>query len=113
MIHITGKVSGVEPTISALRQLPSLLRQAAEAAMREAPELISLTARTEYLSGPFPHRLQPRSGRLRASLRRGDRDNIFEVRSQGTTVQGTLGTNVPYARIQEEGGIIRPRRGQY
>src|SRR5262245_46471028 len=99
--------------ISAFGGFPSLLRQAGEGAMRESLLIISAISHEEYLSGPYPHRLQPRTGRLRASMRRGDKDNIFEVRSQGTQVIGTLGTNVPYARIHEVGGIIKPVKGQY
>src|SRR5215510_327317 len=119
MIRVRGSIRGVPPTIAALSQLPSLLRQAAEAAMRESLELISETARTKYLAGPYPSLLQPRTQRLRASVGRGDRDNIFEVKTQGTVVTGTLGTKVVYARVHEEGsgylpgGVIKPTRGQY
>jgi hypothetical protein len=113
MIEVKGHVRGASETASALSQLPGLLGQAAEGAMTESLELVSRISRGEYLSGPFPHRLQPRTGRLRASMRRGDKDNIFQVQRRGTTIQGTLGTNVVYARIHEFGGIIKPVKGQY
>jgi hypothetical protein len=107
------RVQGIPETASALTQLPGLIGQAAEGAMTESLELVSRISRGDYLSGPFPHRLQPRTGRLRASLRRGDKDNIFTVQRRGTTIQGTLGTNVVYARIHEFGGVIKPTKGQY
>jgi hypothetical protein len=113
MIGLRGGVRGVPEMASALNQVPGLLGQAAEGGMTESLELVSTIARGDYLSGPYPHRLQPRSGRLRASLRRGDRDNIFTVERRGTVIRGTLGTTVVYANIHEFGGIIKPVKGQY
>jgi phage gpG-like protein len=113
MIKFNGRVVGQVEMIAAFGQLPSLFKQGAERAMRESLEMVSSVARSKYLSGPYPTYLQPRTGRHRASLRRGDKDNIFSVASQGTTVTGVLGTKAVGARIHELGGVIRPTRGQY
>lgn len=112
-MRVSGRMTGAAQVVSAIAQIPSLLSQGAERAMHESLQIVSTVARGTYLSGPYPTRLQPRTGRLRASLRRGDRENIWQVRRQGTTITGELGTSTVYARIHEEGGVIRPVRGRY
>lgn len=113
MIRVNGELRGVSTMISALSQIPSLLQQGGIRAMTESLELVSATTRREFLSGPYPTHLEPRTGRLRASLRRGDRDNIFRVAAQGSQITGEFGTSVVYARIHEVGGVITPKHGQY
>jgi hypothetical protein len=113
MIRLSGKVDGMGPTISAIAQIPSLLRQGFIKAMTQGLEDISEVTRRDYLSGPYPTHLQPRTQRLRASMRRSDRDNIFRVDARETTVIGELGTQVIYGRIHEVGGVIRPKHGLY
>lgn len=113
MIRINGHVRGQVESIAAIQQIPSLLQQGALRAMTESLQLVSATSQREFLSGPYPTHLQPRTRRLRASMKRGDRDNIFRVDAQDTRIIGEVGTNVEYARIHEVGGIIRPKRGQF
>jgi hypothetical protein len=113
VITVRGAINGASQTVSALSTLPGLLVQTSIGAVTEILVRISRVSRDEYLSGPFPHRLEPRSGRLRASMRRGDSDNLFEVKAQGTKITGVIGTKVPYAKTHEFGGIIKPTKGQY
>jgi hypothetical protein len=47
-----------------------------------------------------------RTGRLRESIKSGT--NITERR-----MYGWVGSDLIYARLQEEGGIIRPKKGEY
>lgn len=53
--------------------------------------------------------LNRRSGRLTNSLR----VMRYVQPSSGGVGSVTIGSNTPYAAIHEEGGIIRPKRGQY
>src|SRR5262245_25590627 len=112
MIIIKGQIQGLQETSSALTQLPSLITQMGEAAMRESLEHMGESIRS-FLTGPYPENIERRSGSFIATFRRGHDLNIFTVSSQGTTVTGTFGSNDPRARILNEGGTIRPVRSQY
>jgi phage gpG-like protein len=60
-------------------------------------------------SGAGPQTLSRRSGGLVASI-------LDSVRVTGATmdsVQGAIGSNKPYARIQEFGGTITPKKGKF
>jgi len=113
MAGVDGKLSGVQPTMSAVSSIPSLIRQAGEAAMTEGLEILSTTLRTDFLQGPYPTEIERRSGRFRASFKRGDKDNIFRVKSEGTKIVGTLGSQDVRAHILDQGGTIRPTRSQF
>jgi hypothetical protein len=113
MIRIGGRVTGVQETVSAISQIPSLLKQAGEGAMREVLELVSETLRKQYLEGPYPEEIQSRSGGFRSTFRRGHPDNIFRVESQGTKIVGTFGSQDKRARILNDGGTIRPKHSQF
>jgi hypothetical protein len=113
MIRISGKIQGIPETISAISSIPGLLVQAGEGAMTECLELVSTTVRQDFLEGPYPEEIQSRSGSLRATFRRGHKDNIFRVESQGTKIIGTFGSTDKRARILNEGGVIRPRSSQF
>lgn len=110
MIRLGGRVRGVRETVSAFSQIPSLLQQAGQAAMREGLEIFSEIVRKEHMEGPYPAEIQSRSGSFRATFRRGHRDNIFRVRSQGTQIIGTFGSQDKRARILNDGGVIRSSR---
>ena len=113
MITISGKVTGLAETHSTISQIPSLLVQAGEGAMRESLEIFSETLRKDFLEGPYPDEIQSRSGSFRSTFRRGHRDNIFRVESQGTKIIGTFGSQDKRARILNDGGVIRPTRSKY
>jgi hypothetical protein len=113
MIRIRGKESGVNETSSAVNQIPSLLVQAGMGAMTEALELVSTILRKEHMEGPYPEEIQSRTGSLRSTFRRGHKDNIFDVKAEGTKIVGTFGSQDKRARILNEGGVIRPRHAQY
>jgi hypothetical protein len=53
------------------------------------------------------------TGLLRASFGIGAENNVYEVKGQGNTFSGTLGSNVIYARVQEYGGVITPKKSKY
>jgi hypothetical protein len=113
MMRMGGKMAGVASTQSAIGQIPGLLQQAGEAAMREGLEHLSQVIRDDYLQGPYPEEIERRSGRFRATFRRGDRDNIFQVTSEGTKILGTFGSRDVRAPILDQGGVIRPTRSQF
>lgn len=73
--------------------------------------------KTQRLSGPKgPESLAARSGRLRASVKRGP---VRTVNLSGTgryssiDAMATVGEGLVYGRIHEYGGIIRARRAPY
>lgn len=112
MITIRGNITGTNETISAFSQIPSLLRQMGEAAMRESLEHVGESIRS-FLVGPYPEFIERRSGSFIASFRRGNAQNIWQVQSSGTTVLGTFGSNDKRANILNNGGTIRPVRSQF
>ena len=113
MIPIKGKITGVQETVSAISQIPSLLQQAGIGAMTECLELYSEILRKEHMEGPYPEEIQSRTGSLRRTFRRGQPNNIFQVSARGSTITGTFGSEDKRARILNEGGVIRPVRSQY
>ena len=113
MIPIRGRVRGLQQTNAVVEHAKSLLLQAGHGAMTEALEMVSETLRKDYLAGPYPEEIQSRSGSFRATFRRGHRDNIFRVQSQGTKITGTFGSQDKRARILNDGGIIRPKTSQF
>ena len=84
------------------RTLPDQLRRTLTAAALDAEAEAKQNATT---------RLNVHSGRLRASIR----GTVEQVSGDLAIVlrAGTDGGAVPYARIQEEGGTIRPKKGKY
>jgi phage gpG-like protein len=64
---------------------------------------------TAWPGGTTEQTLSKRSGNLIASI-------VDSVRVTGTTmatVQGTIGSDLPYARIQEFGGTITPKKAKF
>lgn len=84
------------------RTLPDQLRRALTAAALDAEAEAKQNATTV---------LNVRTGRLRASIR----GTVEQVSGDPAIVlrAGTDGGAVPYARIHEEGGTIRPKRGRF
>jgi hypothetical protein len=112
MIITKGSVRGLAETSSAINQLPSLLQQMGQAAMRESLEHVGESVRS-FLVGPYPTEIERRSGSFIASFRRGHAQNIWQVQAQGTQVIGTFGSNDQRAHILNDGGTIRPVRSQF
>jgi hypothetical protein len=110
---IGGRVLNAQETVAAFGQIPSLLRQAGLAAMTESLKLLSDTVRNDFLMGPYPTEIERRSGSFRASFSRGNQDNIWDVRAQGTSILGEFGSQDKRARILNDGGTIRPVRSQF
>lgn len=113
MIKVNGRLTGLAETASAISQIPSLLQQAGMGAMTESLELFSEVLRKEHMEGPYPEEIQSRTGSLRKTFRRGNPQNIFQVKAQGTKILGTFGSEDKRARILNEGGVIRPKTSQY
>lgn len=61
------------------------------------------TSKKDYLSGPRPEKLGVVSGRLRSSIR-------HRVEQSGNKTTISIGTDVPYARIHELGGILTRKK---
>jgi hypothetical protein len=59
--------------------------------------------------GTSANTLSARSGALIQSIE----DSIGVTGTTPSTVQGTIGSKLPYARIQEYGGTIVPKNGKY
>jgi len=89
-----------------LQAAPDEMRKALIPAMKACMVAAEATAKKDYLSGPRPAKLQRVSGRLRGSI-------ATEVRQDGNTVTGRIGSNVVYAHIHELGGVIRPKTATY
>lgn len=83
-------------TIERLRKKPEEMRAALIPAMKKCMAVAEATAKTKYLSGPRPRRLDRVTGRLRGSIATG-------VDTSGAEIKGIIGTNVVYARIHELG----------
>jgi hypothetical protein len=112
MIGIGGRVHGVAQTVSAIQQIPSLIRQGGERTMHRSLDYLSEVMRKNYLSGPYPTEIERRGGSFQASWRRGHPQNIHEVEAQGTKIHGRLGSKDRRAKILAVGGTIRPTGGR-
>lgn len=97
--HITNK----KEAEAALKQVGERAGVVLESSMNQAVLILQRSVKTDQMSGDP---LKVRSGRLRSSI------SAFTQRT-ATGVEGTVGTNVPYARIHEYGGEIVPVNKQY
>lgn len=122
MIRWRATLRGIPDLRQGLQQVPAVLDHELTRAMTESLETVATTAKTRYLSGPYPTFLHPRTGRFRAMLNRGHPDRIFQVLSARETgrpqVRGTLGVQSPIATVFEPPDgrtmtVIRPRVKQY
>ena len=113
MIRINGGVRGQRETVAAFGQIKSLVRQGGQKATHESLNHLSNVVRKEYLSGPYPTEVERRPGHFQATWRRGNAQNIYEVKTDGLRFEGTLGSKAVMARILAVGGTIRPVRGKY
>lgn len=98
--------------------------RAFERAMRAAPERLYVGLRAAIGAHHRRHLAAFRGGRFHAGrsgagvqTRSGALGRSFGVEIRGTDLDSlivlTRSSGVPYARIQEAGGIIRPRRSRY
>lgn len=116
MITIRGKISGLDQTMSAISQLPSLLQQAGIGGMTETLTLFSKTVREKFLKGPYPQEIERRTGSFAATFSRGNTENIFTVEARGSMVVATFGSQDIRARVLNEGtgylpgGVIKSKR---
>lgn len=88
-----------------LRELPKASRRAVVRGFKRGLEFARTLAQRDYLSGPRPVRLDVVTARLRNSI-------AIKVRDNGAAIDGTIGTNVKYARYHELGfqGVQTVRR---
>ncbi len=101
------KITGVERSSSGFARLRAALFAKFPSMLDQIGKEVVGTVREKYLSGPRPQHLGRVSGNL-ASL------TVHKV--EGNSV--TIGNNLPYGRIWEEGGTIpahtiRPKNGRY
>ena len=97
------KVSIVEKsgaTVAALRRAKLALFRETDKVLTEFGNRLVRTAKFKYLSGPRPAHLGVKTNRLRSSI-------VARVQRLGKVTQLLFGTDVPYARIHEEGLLIR------
>jgi len=94
-ITIAARVVGTERTEKELRGLAAAVEARAKRVTERFCLDMSARVKARKLTGQV---LNVQTGRLRRSIH-------HEVRSDGTRVTGTVGTNVEYARIHEFGGI--------
>jgi phage gpG-like protein len=97
-VIVSGQVSGDQAVIVALNNLYDRVHDALRNAIRD--DILKLQGHivADKLSGQV---LKRRTGALAASVQPGP------VIEEGETITGTIGTNVPYARILEYGGVIQ------
>lgn len=94
-ITIAARVVGTERTEKELRGLAAAVEARAKRVTERFCLDMSARVKARKLTGQV---LNVQTGRLRRSIH-------HEVRSDGTRVTGTVGTNVEYARVHEFGGI--------
>jgi len=96
--------------------------------MRKSLQRVGLISAQDYLQGPRPEKLGIVSGRLIRSLMGGPsfagglketgapavsrNEGIRVIKKIGDMISGIIGTDVPYARIHEYGGIIKNAWGR-
>lgn len=112
MIRIGGRVNGQRQTVETFLQVKSLVQQGGQRTMHKSLDYVSEVMRRDFLSGPYPTEIERRSGSFAATWRRGHPQNIHEVRSQGLSFIGRLGSEDRRARILAVGGTIRPTGGR-
>lgn len=97
-------VAGMPALRKRFEALPQKIRQqAAVRGLTRAAEALRTHIKLRKLSGEPLH---ARTGQLRGSV-------SYRVETRTDGVLARIGPHVPYARIQEFGGTIRPRRGQF
>ena len=75
-------------------------------AMRKSMEKARRIITTQYLTGPRPEKLGVVTGRLRSSIH-------WKIkRLSKSVIEGSIGTNVFYAKLHEEGFVSRNKNGQ-
>ena len=96
-------LEGEKRLLDKFKKLPFFIR--GEAGIRTVTEgVLALEAAIKVnVSGKI---LRVRSGRLRASI-------THRVQQTPDGIEGRVGPNVPYARIHEFGGVIRPKRSKH
>lgn len=101
MAAITVQVTGLE---QAMRKLsPKVARDAAKRGMTKATINAASQAKRNASGRPGPN---VDTGRLRSSI-------TSDVRDGGSSIEGVIGSNVIYARIQELGGTITAKGGGF
>jgi len=94
---IEGKVEGSEVVVFGLSEFKGKAREAFRIGIARATLRLLTKVKAEKLSGQL---LNVRTGRLRRSINQ-------RVVVSGSSVTGTVGTNVEYAAIHELGGTIK------
>lgn len=102
MVSMT--ITGVQNVTRNLRSAQSKIRSESEFQMSRAQTYLADYIARNKLSGQTMKR---RTGNLAASIRPGRREWL------GARLTGVVGSNLTYARIHEEGGVIRPRKAKY
>lgn len=92
---------------------PIVMPENMRIAMLKSLDHVALTSVSKYMSqrGAGVNRgskLHIVSGRLVRSLLGKTQEGVRKVYSVGTSLVGMLGSNVPYARIHEKGGVTPP-----
>ena len=96
-------LQGEKRLLDKFKKLPFLIQR--EAGLKTVTEGILALERAikVNVSGKI---LRVRSGRLRASI-------THRISQTSDGIEGKVGPNVPYARIHEFGGVIRPKRSKH
>lgn len=86
-----------------LKSMPKRLKKGLLSGMRNAMFFGEKEAKSSF---DKPGHLKARSGHLRRSIRSG-------IKEKPLSIVGWIFTDVIYGRINELGGIIRPKKGKY
>lgn len=103
---------------TSLEQLEKRLPEIIKGALKRVPVLFQGYVGVQFGDGRgenkrnTTNRLNIQSGRLLKSFLPNSPDNVYKVSQSGTQYSVEIGTNVPYARIHEEGGTITQPRSQ-
>lgn len=99
MLKIFGDV---KPVVKRLDEFKRRVETGLVEVVRDQAEDIKGHIKDGYLTGPRTDKLGVRTGRLRSSI-------TALVKEDSDRISVAFGTDVPYARIHEEGGTIPPR----
>ena len=106
-LHISVRVESNLGKIARALSVKGGIKVQMRPVLRKAQRLVANTAKSKYLRGPRPARLAPRSGALIRSIK------TPEPRRTPWGLEAEVVADSRYARMHEEGGVIRPKRAKF
>lgn len=102
-MEFEAKWEGAEEFTTGMQRTANALPGSVYQAVVQSCSLVETRAKIHHLAG---HTLTPHTRRLQSSVK-------SDVRTNGKTVVGRVGSPVVYAAIHEFGGVIRPKNFKF